>query len=183
VAAPVSHLFKGNLHARDSLAVGHPRYFSPKRRRPQLPFRTYYSELDRLVANCDAVLFAGYGFVDIHLNMAFEGFLDARRRPVAIIGCASDDAMTMGGVNLGDDNTMVTTLIHTFRTKFRSMRALGRSAPGTVKDLRAAQELEASIQPRHSALALVQRDARRMRLIRARSSSASAEVSGPKVYR
>ena len=50
------------------------------------PFRTYYSELDRLVGECDAVLFAGYGFRDEHLNIAFEGFFhDDRRRPIAII--------------------------------------------------------------------------------------------------
>ena len=111
------------------------------------PFRTYYSELDRLVANCDAVLFAGYGFGDVHLNMAFEGFRDARRRPIAIIGFAPDDAMTMGGVNLGGDNPMITTLIHTFETKFRSMRWLGYSTPDTVKELKAAQEFEVSIDP------------------------------------
>ena len=111
------------------------------------PFRTYYSELDRLVVNCDAALFVGYGFGDVHLNMAFEGFRDARRRPVVILGHAPDDAMTMGGVNLGDHNPMITALIHTFQTMFQSMRALGYSAPDTVKDLRAAQEFEVSIDP------------------------------------
>ena len=38
------------------------------------PSRTYYSELDRLVTCCDAVLFAGYGFGDPDLNIAFENF-------------------------------------------------------------------------------------------------------------
>jgi hypothetical protein len=41
------------------------------------PFRTYYAEVDRLVAGCDAVLFLGYGFSDIHLNLAFEKFRDS----------------------------------------------------------------------------------------------------------
>ena len=111
------------------------------------PFRTYYSELDRLITNCDAALFAGYGFADVHLNIAFEGFRDTRRRPVAIISPAPDDAMTMRGVGLGDDNPMVSTLIHTFQTDYRSMRALGHSAPDTVNSLRAAQEFEVSINP------------------------------------
>jgi hypothetical protein len=80
------------------------------------PFRTYYSELDRLVSNCDAVLFAGYGFGDVHLNMAFETYRDSRRRPVAIIGYAADDTMTMRGAALGDHNPMIIMLIHTFGT-------------------------------------------------------------------
>jgi len=111
------------------------------------PFRTYYSELDRLVSNCDAVLFAGYGFGDAHLNMAFETYRDARRRPVAIIGYAADDAMTMGGAALGDHNPMIITLIHTFRTELTSMRALGHSAPDTVQALKAAEEFEVSVNP------------------------------------
>jgi hypothetical protein len=111
------------------------------------PFRTYYSELDRLVVGCDAVLFAGYGFGDAHLNIAFERFRDAKRRPVAVIGYAPDDAMTMGGVDLGDENPTITALIHTFHTDFRSMQALGRSAPDTVEALKAAQEFEVSTDP------------------------------------
>lgn len=108
------------------------------------PFRTYYSELDRLVSDCDAALFAGYGFGDVHLNMAFETYRDRRRRPIAVIGYAPDDAMTMGGADLGDLNPMITTLIHTLRTDFGSMRALGHSAPDTVQALKAAQEFEVS---------------------------------------
>ena len=79
--------------------------------------------------------------------MAFEGFRDARRRPVAVIGFAHDDAMTMGGVALGDYNPVITTLIHTFQTDPTSMQALGRSAPDTVKNLRVAQEFEVSVNP------------------------------------
>jgi hypothetical protein len=111
------------------------------------PFRTYYSELDRLVINADAVLFAGYGFGDVHLNIAFETYRDARRRPVVTIGHAPDDAMTMGGADLGDPNPMITALIHTFRTDFKTMRALGNSAPDTVQALKAAHEMEVSIDP------------------------------------
>lgn len=112
------------------------------------PFRTYYSELDRLVTNCDALLFAGYGFGDVHLNIAFEAFRDHRHRPVASIGFAPDDTMTMGGIDLDEDNRMVNTLIHTFQTDFRSMRALGLSAPDTVEALKAAQEFEVSNDPK-----------------------------------
>jgi len=53
------------------------------------PFRTYYAELDRLAFECDALLIAGYGFGDQHLNIAFEKFRDHPRanrpRPVVLI--------------------------------------------------------------------------------------------------
>lgn len=111
------------------------------------PFRTYYSELDRLVSGCDALLFAGYGFGDAHLTMAFEGFRDRRNRPVAVIDYAPDDAMTMGGVALGDYNAKVEAYIHTFRTDPSTMRALGYAAPNTVADLRAAKECEVCTDP------------------------------------
>jgi SIR2-like domain len=38
------------------------------------PFRTYYSELDRLVDGCDALLVVGYGFGDTHVNAALNNF-------------------------------------------------------------------------------------------------------------
>lgn len=46
----------------------------------RLPFRTYYSQLDRMVQQSDAFLFIGYGFGDLHLNNCFH---DVRRGPVA----------------------------------------------------------------------------------------------------
>ena len=49
------------------------------------PFRTYYSELDRLVADCDGLLIVGCGFGDHHLQEAFKTFRDPRRRPVVVI--------------------------------------------------------------------------------------------------
>ncbi len=46
------------------------------------PFRTYHAELDRLVHECEGVLFLGYGFADEHLNLLFSGYRNNRRRPV-----------------------------------------------------------------------------------------------------
>jgi hypothetical protein len=106
------------------------------------PFRTYYSELDRLVAHSDAVLFAGYGFGDRHLNIAFERFRDdARRRPVSIIGCANDEVITIGGMEHGDHRKIVLDL---FRTHPHSMQWLGHVFPSTVRDLREARVFETS---------------------------------------
>ncbi len=60
------------------------------------PFWVYFSELERLVAECDALLFAGYGFRDQHLNEAFTRFRDGRRRPVAIIDLAKEGTFMFG---------------------------------------------------------------------------------------
>jgi hypothetical protein len=110
------------------------------------PFRTYYSELDRLAANSDALLFAGYGFSDAHLNIVFETYRDPRNRPVVVIGCAGDDEMTMGS-RFGAPSPMINALIHTFKTDGTSMRALGYSVPNTVRGLKTAEEFELSIDP------------------------------------
>lgn len=59
------------------------------------PFRTYHAELDRLVHECEGILFLGYGFQDDHLNSAFSKFRNNRRRPVVIIDKADGDTMTI----------------------------------------------------------------------------------------
>jgi hypothetical protein len=113
------------------------------------PFRTYYSELDRLVATCEAVLFAGYGFGDTHLNGAFEGFRDSRRRPVAAIGLAGDDVIAVSGTNSGDCSQWATAVLHTFETPHHSMRDRRDSiVPTTVRRLKEEKEFEFSIEPK-----------------------------------
>lgn len=100
-----------------------------------------------MVARCDAVLFAGYGFGDIHLNMAFERFRESWRRPVANIGLANDNAMTAGSVLLGDYNPTVNAALRIFGTDPRSMRWLGYGIPETVGKLKKAKQFEASCNP------------------------------------
>jgi hypothetical protein len=111
------------------------------------PFRTYNAEVDRLVAECDALLFLGYGFSDIHLNLAFETFRDVRRRPVAVIDFADDNAMTASGLEMSDGHQTVSSVLGLLRTHKHSMRWLGHTAPDTVAGLRAAQEFETSDNP------------------------------------
>jgi hypothetical protein len=106
------------------------------------PFRTYYSELDRLVSQCDAVLFTGYGFGDTHLNVAFERFRDGHPRPAVILGYASDGTMTLGSAD--PDNAVATAVVHTLHTDLRSMQWLGHSHPDLIDELRAAEEFEIS---------------------------------------
>jgi hypothetical protein len=55
------------------------------------PYRTYYSELARLVYNSEALLILGHslGLGDTHLREAFTGYNDARKRRVVVVDYAS----------------------------------------------------------------------------------------------
>jgi hypothetical protein len=66
------------------------------------PFRTYYSELDRLVYDSDAVLSLGFSFLDGHIRQAFGGYRDGRDRQIVIIDHA-DDNVTTAASGFGDD--------------------------------------------------------------------------------
>ncbi|MFG1379131.1 hypothetical protein [Xanthobacter autotrophicus] len=111
------------------------------------PFRTYYGELDRLAVGCDAVLVMGYGFGDIHLNMAFEHFRNGRRRPAVVIDYAPDSARTAGGIEWNEIHRTVTSAMGVLDTRQKSMRWLGHEAPGTVRDLKKLKAFELSSDP------------------------------------
>jgi len=98
------------------------------------PFRTYYSELDRLVSQCDAVLIAGYGFGDAHLNIAFEQFRDARRRPVVLIHKANKGDAPWGWPDV--HGPIAKAIIHTFHTEVKStFQSYGNGIFVTVDNL------------------------------------------------
>jgi len=111
------------------------------------PFRTYFGELDRLVAQCDAVMFLGYGFSDFHFNLAFEKFRDSRRRPVVVIDLAPDTAMNAYGIEWAGEHKTVTTVLGLFRTNKSMMSSLGYHIPKTVAGLKDALEFEISDDP------------------------------------
>lgn len=56
------------------------------------PFRSYYSELDRLISSSNALLCLGYGFGDEHLNIALQTYRSHRRKVVVIDWANDDDA-------------------------------------------------------------------------------------------
>jgi hypothetical protein len=111
------------------------------------PFRTYYAEVDRLVATCDAALFLGYGFSDIHLNLAFEKFRDRRRRPAVVIDLADDNAMNANGIEMSDGHQTVWRVLDLLGTHKSSMTSLGYAIPNSVAALKAASEFEISNDP------------------------------------
>lgn len=58
----------------------------------RVPFRTYYSQIDRISDSADAILFLGYGFNDLHLNNCFHSVRKGTvKKPVVIIDWAADD--------------------------------------------------------------------------------------------
>jgi hypothetical protein len=111
------------------------------------PFRTYFAEVDRLAQGCDAALFLGYGFSDIHLNFAFEHFRDARRRPAAVIDWADNKAITANGGNQAGGHQTVSKLLNLLRTKKHTMTWLEHTFPNSVAPLKEANEFEISNDP------------------------------------
>lgn len=111
-----------------------------------VPFRTMYSELDRLAHQTDAVLFLGYGFGDAHVNNAFSLFRDSRNRPVVLIDYA-DDHVTTANAGFGDESPAATEALRLFQTNFRSMKWLGIVSAGEVRELKAARDFDRSDDP------------------------------------
>jgi hypothetical protein len=84
------HSSEGTIFPQSVIVAGYGKTLQILRR----PFRSYYSELDRLVNNSDAMLCLGCGFGDTHLNMAIEAYRDHRNRPVVLVDYADDNAMS-----------------------------------------------------------------------------------------
>ena len=114
-----------------------------------LPFRMYYSELDRLIHESDAALFLGYGFGDTHVNEAFADYRDSRDRRVVIIDRAEDETMTASTASkrVGCSVTACRAM-KVFKTPPYQMRAGSSTSarPSNLKRLRDAMEFERSIQ-------------------------------------
>jgi hypothetical protein len=110
------------------------------------PFRTYYSALDRMVFESDALLIMGYGFGDHHLNQPFEKYRDSRNPLVVLIDYASDNTLTASS---GGDEVLSAAFraLGWFDTPPCSMSWLGYSFPNNVTRLKAEKEFELSTDP------------------------------------
>jgi hypothetical protein len=105
------------------------------------PFRAYYSEFQRLVAECDALLIVGYGFSDLHINAALGEFRDRRKRPVMIVDHRNDNELSFGS------NTDDGGVLDLFSTKPWTMSRFGVKVPSNVFNLKSANEFELSDEP------------------------------------
>lgn len=108
-----------------------------------LPFRIYYSELDRLIYDSDMVLFLGYGFGDTHINEAFRDYRDSRNRRVVIIDRANDHTMTAGSRE--GCSVTASRAMDVFNTPAHQMRCLDKP-PNNVKPFLDKMEFERSVQ-------------------------------------
>lgn len=103
------------------------------------PFRTYFSQINRLVHEADSFLFLGYGFGDPHLNAIFSEVRDLPR-PTVVVGFEED---TQDPLPFRED-AWVHNLFKTLPGNAKDMSAVGHSAPARIGSLRANRELEVS---------------------------------------
>jgi len=125
------HTSEGAMFPQSAIVAGYGKTSQILRR----PFRSYYSELDQLVSQSDALLCLGYGFGDIHLNMAIGAYRD-RRRPVVLVDYAADNAMCASAADWDDPPRPIMSAMDVLQTDPRTMRALGHSAPSDVAELK-----------------------------------------------
>lgn len=131
---------EGNEFPTSSIIAGYGKTEQIQR----LPFRTYYSELDRLVHSSDAVLFLGFSLLDAHVRQAFSDYRDRRNRPVVFIDYADDDTMLAGHDDHRD--TGPARALRVFRVGGRSTDWLGHKFPGVVNDVKAAKTFERCVE-------------------------------------
>jgi hypothetical protein len=106
----------------------------------RFPFRTYYSEFDRLVFNCDALLFLGYGFGDNHINSAFYKFRDQRDRPVVFVDYADNATLTACSGSEASRTAQIAATI--FRSPAHEIKWLGWNHPDSIKELKDAFDFD-----------------------------------------
>jgi hypothetical protein len=134
------HTPEGPVHPTSSIIAGYGKTIQMQR----FPFRTYYSELDRLVCESNAALFLGYGFNDVHLNNAFAAYRDSRNRPIVMIDKAPDNTLTLCS---SEGHETAKRALKIFQTPFRLMSAPGKNYPDTVKDLIDKRDFERCVDP------------------------------------
>jgi hypothetical protein len=100
------------------------------------PYRTYYSELARLVYNSEALLILGHslGLGDTHLREPFTGYNDARKRRVVVVDHASGKV---------DESSIVARAMRIFGcgADYQDWLA-SHSAGGRVNELKATSEFD-----------------------------------------
>lgn len=110
------------------------------------PFRTYYCELEKIVAEADCYLLCGYGFADLHLNAQLETMRGSSgsTKKVVILTYADDreDPLQFRQDSWSHD-LAGTLIVDTDNMGTKS----GKSAP-MIADLKANQEFEISHNPK-----------------------------------
>ena len=122
-----------------NIIVGYGKNYQIQR----LPFRIYYSVLDRLVLEADKFLIIGYGFGDYHINNSLNLITENRRRKVVIIDYADDYESPLEVRN----DFWARNLFMTISGKAFEMSSQdGKSLPD-IGDLKQTMQFEVSINP------------------------------------
>ena len=116
---------EGNQFPTSSIIAGYGKTEQIQRR----PFRTYYSELDRLAYYSDAVLFLGFSLLDAHVQQVFADYRDSRNRPVVFIDYADDGTM-LAGHDPNQHETGPARALKVFRVNVRSTEVAYPAVPG-----------------------------------------------------
>jgi NAD-dependent SIR2 family protein deacetylase len=107
------------------------------------PFRTYYSQANRLIHQADSLLFLGYGFSDLHLNAIFSE-VDSQRVPSVLVDWAPNDQDSLP--HRFDDWSY--NLGRTLSFDASHMSAPGHVAPASIGELKQDLTLEVSNDPK-----------------------------------
>ncbi len=112
----------------------------------RFPFRTYYSKLDSLVEESDAILCLGYGFGDTHINNSLTRYRDYRNRPIVVVDFVSENSsdLTAGSGNGELSLLSIRRLMWYFSMHPSMMSSLGNNIPKAAKELKEANEFERS---------------------------------------
>jgi NAD-dependent SIR2 family protein deacetylase len=108
------------------------------------PFRTYFAQVSRLVHEADSLLFLGYGFGDLHLNAVFSEVRD-RHLPIVVVDWADSN---QDPLPFRDDSWSY-NLFRTLPNNAHAISRPGHSSPAYLGDLKAANELEVSSDPKY----------------------------------
>jgi len=130
------HSIEGDIYPTSSIVVGYGKTVQIL----TVPFRIYYSELDRLIFESDAVLFLGYGFGDMHLNAGFSNYGTTRDRQVVVVDHASDDVLAAGSA-FYEGSPTAKRAMSVFDVPFHRLSS-GKVVPDSMKTLRQAREFD-----------------------------------------
>ena len=134
---------EGSMFPNSVIIAGYGKSIQMLRR----PFRTYYSELDRLVSSSDALLCLGYGFGDMHLNLALGAYRDNRRKPFVIVDWAEDKHMSASASGVDGIRDTIGRALQLFDIGSHKMQAFDRFIYGTVKYLKDKKEFDVCTNP------------------------------------
>jgi SIR2-like protein len=89
------------------------------------PYQTFYAALVRHVHEADAILIAGYGFGDLHVNRVLRNRFECTANDVAlppVVVLEKSDPTKLQTASLQSHNLWAYQLTHTFNTKFHTTK-------------------------------------------------------------